>query len=121
VPKIVIRRTLSDVVRNHRGKTVYYSVGTCWWGTRTYRSSEHDFPCGPRGELLMMADDVADFIRVAEENPEHYGRHGIVAFEAALDGNTVTDEGRATSFRTWEEYNALIDLEIDKAMGVTRA
>lgn len=119
--RILIQRTLDDVIRNHRGGTVYYAMRTCWWGMKTYRCERHSLPCGPRGECLMMSDDVAAFILRARENPEHYGRHGIAAFEAALDGNVIDCNGRPWSLESWEQYNALIDLEIDRALGGTWA
>jgi hypothetical protein len=107
----VPHRTLQEVRALH-GKPkamIYYAFSTCWWGTKTYRCDKHDFPCGPRGELLMMTDDVAKFIESAEANPSHYGKHGLRAFEAALDGNVIAGNGCTTSLETWDEYNALID------------
>ncbi len=49
------------------------------------------------------------FIEAAKADPGYYGRHGLEAFVAAYHGNVVTDDGRATSLETWEEYNQLLD------------
>jgi hypothetical protein len=100
-------RTLSQLRPLHGKATIYYALNTCWWGTKTYTCERHDFPCGPRGEVLMMTEDVAGFLSAAEDNPEHYGRYGLQAFEAALDGN-ITADGKPWSLETWDDYNRLI-------------
>lgn len=98
--------------RKHR---LVYALQTCWWklGDPCYTtSSEHGrLPCGPRGEMLLETDNPLAFIKAAEDNPEHYGRNGLDAFAAAYDGNLVTDTGAPTSFNSWDDYNALIDLQ----------
>ncbi|HXI16474.1 MAG TPA: hypothetical protein VNM48_08885, partial [Chloroflexota bacterium] len=53
--------------------------------------------------------DPMEFIRMAEKNPDHYGRHGIKAFIAAYHGNVLTEDGKPTSLRDWEDYNRLLD------------
>jgi len=59
--------------------------------------------------MLLETDDPMGFITHAEGNPTHYGKHGLDAFVAAYHGNATTDDGRPTSFSTWDEYNELID------------
>lgn len=97
---------------------VYYSVNTCWWvcdppnkppGFKTLQyQTDSGLPCDPRGGMLMQTD-LAGFIQAAEENPDHYGRHGLRALMAAFHGNVNTDDMRPTCFRSWDEYNNLID------------
>ena len=59
----------------------------------------------------MRTDDVDGFIRAAEERPEAYGRHGLLAFLAAHNANCVVsaEDSRSTCLRTWDEYNAVLD------------
>ena len=91
-----------------------YATQTCYWKVN---SPVHQYPpsvvprlpCGPRGEMLLETDDPIGFIRAAEKNPAHYGRHGLRAFVAAYHGNVTTEGGLPTSFESWDEYNKLID------------
>lgn len=89
-----------------------YAMSTCWWkiGNPIYRTlGEHPLPCGPRGEMLLETDDPIGFIAAAENSEGHYGKHGLKAFVASYHGNLVTDDGKPTSFNTWQEYNNLIE------------
>jgi hypothetical protein len=101
----------------HPHNRVVYSVGTCWWkiGDPIYQVPAgrpgEGLPCDPRGAVLMETDDLAGFLQAAKENPEHYGKHGLDAFMAAYHGNVVATNGYPTCFKTWQEYNDLIDVE----------
>ena len=105
--------TLADVSAM-RPTMVYYGASTCWWGVETrsggprYRTPGNGLPADPRGGVLFQTDDFAAFIRSAVEKPEHYGVHGLDAFMAAFEGN-VTNGGRSWCFRSWDDYNRLLD------------
>jgi len=92
-----------------------YGFNTCWWklGDPIY-THKSGLPCGPRGEVLLETDDPMGFIEAAEKNPDHYGRHGLKAFAAAYHGNVRTEDGKPTSFDSWDKYNALIDREEER-------
>ena len=68
-------------------------------------------PCDPRGGVLFQTDDVEGFLRAAEANAPHYGRHGLRAFMAAHHLNRILSvrEIRPWCSREWEDYNAAID------------
>jgi len=68
-------------------------------------------PCGPRGEVLYQTDDVEGFLSSAEQNPQHYGRHGLEAFMAAHHLNCAVDATtrRPWSFESWDDYNRILD------------
>ena len=90
-----------------------YGFQTCWWkiGNPVYTiPGSHCLPCGPRSEVLLETDNPVKFIEAAEQNPGHYGKHGLDAFVAAYHGNVVVEEtGFPTSFNTWNKYNDLLD------------
>lgn len=118
---------------------VFYSPATCWWtlsesdlyGTpelapRAVRRPLHPsekrpgaVPGGPRNEPLLMTDSVAAWWAAAMANPEAYGRHGFEALMAAYHGNVVVArrDFRPTSFRTWPDYNRVIDEAVAAAIG----
>lgn len=122
--------TIEDV-RAAKPEMIFFSGVTGWWthdpdhlyasNAMIPRSARHPLdpgyrqpqaiPTGPRGEPLFQADNPEDFLRVAEKNAAHYGRHGILAFVAAHHLNTVvhTRDRRPTSFREWDDYNRLLD------------
>ena len=106
------QRTIADVRAAHPA-TIYYGALTCWWSDapppyRT-RSDFGGLPCDPRGGVLMQTEDAEAFLRSAEENPDSYGKHGLRAFEAALHGNVVAENGKPTCSQAWDEYNNLLD------------
>ena len=114
MPKLATKRRTLDDVRKAHTQIVYYGAVTCWWSDEPppYRTTgEYPLPCDPRGGVLMQTRDVEGFLRDAEANPEFYGRHGLAAFEAALHGNVLAENGNPTCFAGWDEYNALLDGE----------
>ena len=86
-----------------------YGAQTCWWKIGDPIYKRDNLPCGPRGEMLLETDKPLDFIKQAEENPDHYGRHGLEAFLAAYHGHIITEDGLPTSFESWDRYNDIID------------
>lgn len=119
------RTTISDV-RAAKPKMIYYGANTCWWTHRETdlrRTRPQDFEVGgrrvrgvslprdPRGGMLFQTDNVEAFLRAAETEPSHYGKHGLRTFMAAHNDNCVVSESdpRATCFRGWDDYNRLID------------
>lgn len=90
-----------------------YSIGTCWWSLykddyMPFVSSGGITPLDPMGSPLMQAP-LKDFIKSAKENIEHYGEHGLDAFVSAFHGNVVLNTGKDVAFKTWDEYNKLIN------------
>lgn len=120
--------TLEEIKRRVRGTGfICYGGNTCWWAehtfyTRPIPNKPPDYPglpCDPRGGMLLQVQtgsvapdgrtiDALEFIRKAEQNPSHYGRHGIKAFIAAYHGNVLVD-GKPWALRDWEDYNRLLD------------
>ena len=112
--------TIQDV-RDAKPDMIYYGALSCWWTHDPNHlcrlpngKGGHTLPCDPRGGVLMQTDDVEGFLKAAENNPGHYGRHGIKAFEAAHHLNCIVSEKdkRSTCMRSWEEYNIMLDKEI---------
>lgn len=109
-------RTLADI-KARGARRVFVSRQTTWWNDRAdlYRNPSTGKPSDPRGGLLQE-DDQRHFLRLAEVDPSVFGKHGLKALEAALHGNIVTDDGRATCCRTWDEVNELIDQHIRETL-----
>lgn len=102
-----------DQIRQMKPKTIYYGANTLWW---THRQSDlcqngMGLPCDPRGGMLFQTDDVEDFLKSAEENEKHYGKHGLAAFLASHNDNMVVsiEDQRSTCFADWDQYNEVLD------------
>ena len=110
----VIERTTLEEIKTAAPRTIWFSVGTCWWTHQAKDLHQHGdnpggLPCDPRGGMLMMADANA-FLVAAEANPLFYGEHGLGAFIAAHNDNCVVSlaDRRPSCLRTWKEYNDLL-------------
>jgi hypothetical protein len=104
--------------RAKRNKLIRYGANTMWWGMDDapwYSTDSVGLPCDPRGGMLMQTEDALGFLKAAEENPQHYGKHGLRAFLLSLHGCVVTEDGKPTCFDTWQAYNDLIDAETARA------
>lgn len=114
--KLIKQRPAWNLIlaRAVRSSRLVYGSNTCWWklGDPVYNHREARLPCGPRGEMLLETDKPVDFLKAAEANPSHYGKHGLDAFIAAYHGFVTTDDGRPTSLDSWDAYNDLIDQEV---------
>jgi len=116
--------TIADV-RKDNPKKIYYGAQTLWWTHRagdlhstgdlkmkvgpnkdSMKEITTSLPCDPRGGMLFETDDVEAFLKAAEGNPEHYGRHGIRAFELAHHQNC------SVPFDNWEGYNDFLDKHV---------
>lgn len=75
------------------------------------RKAARGLPCDPRGSVLFQTDNIEGFLMAAEDNADHYGKHGIRAFMAAHHSNCVISltDLRPTSGREWQEYNDALD------------
>lgn len=105
--------TLQDVL-DAKPTTIYYGANTCWWSHRDEDLYEHPrcgLPCDPRGGMLMQTDDADGFLKSAQDNADHYGKHGLKTFMAAHHSNMVVskEDRKPTCFKTWDEYNAVLD------------
>lgn len=82
---------------------------------RARRNHGSGLPCDPRGGVLFQTDDIEGFLSSAEENAQHYGRHGLRAFMAAHHANSFLSEQepRPWCSADWDEYNDAID-RLDK-------
>lgn len=127
--RIADKRTLTslDDIREAKPEMAFCSVKTCWWTTnpddlccdhghpmKECPAGYDSIPLDPSGSPLFQTDDVEGFLKEAEDNAEHYGRHGLEAFILAYDGNVVADEEAAPYHRCssrWDSYNDLLDLE----------
>lgn len=103
--------TLEDVRRD--AEMIYYAAWTCWWthNKNDLYKTDSGIPCDPRGAVLFQTDDVKGFLKATIKDPTYYGKHGLEAFIAAHHANCYTDEMRARhwSFKSWDEYNAILD------------
>lgn len=95
---------------------IYCAVHTCWWThdptdlvTRVFSH----LPVDPRGSVLLETDDPRKFLRGAESNPTHYGRHGVATFMASHAKNSRTygpnGETQSWSESSWEAYAQALD------------
>ncbi len=118
MPYIIKSITLQEI-KDSEPKTIWYSMNTCWWTHRStdLRTLPNGLPCDPRGGVLMMAEAEA-FIFDAEANPAHYGKHELTAFIAAHNDNCIVsqNDSRNTCLRSWQEYNDILDANIEKEL-----
>lgn len=120
MPKIVESRTLAQIKALAKmSNRLVYGMQSCWWkvGSLIYTHHIGSLPCGPSGEMLLETDNPMGFIAAAENSVDHYGKHGLKAFVAAYHGNLLDDNGTPTSFKTWQEYNDLIDKQLSEPFG----
>jgi len=80
----------------------FYSAQCCWW---THRPTDlgrtmipPQIPCCPHCGSVLYQADAEKFIQSAEDNPAHYGPHGLKAFAAAHHIN-----GQKCK-RSWTDY-----------------
>lgn len=105
--------TLQDVIAA-KPTTIYYGANTCWWSHREEDLCKHPecgLPCDPRGGMLFETDDVEGFLKSAQDNADHYGKHGLKTFMSAHHSNMVVskEDRKSTCFKTWDEYNTVLD------------
>lgn len=130
-----------DDVRAAKPKMIFYGANTCWWthdpnhlrvngrfgppprqdaiGSSIivpYRPERRtvnpgSIPTDPRGGVLFQTDDIEGFLKSAEANVEHYGKHGLRAFIAAHHANSFLSDAdpRPWCSDNWDEYNDAID------------
>lgn len=110
--KIVENITLTDI-KATRPDMIFYGATTCWWthDPSHLGTNAGGLPCDPRGGVLFQTEDVEGFLRAAEQNPGHYGRHGLRTFLAAhhLNCQRSEDDSKPWCMRTWDEYNQALD------------
>lgn len=98
------------------------AVHSPWWSLfetewMPYKFPGSSIPCDPRGSVLVQGS-LQEFWKMANSNPEHYGKHGIEALMLAFHGNLEVlkaDTGDVgnylpTSLDSWDAYNYLLDL-----------
>lgn len=78
---------------------------------RARKAHSLGLPCDPRGGVLFQTDDVEGFLKAAESNATHYGRHGLRAFMAAHHLNCILSFNNCKPWCSpdWDDYNAAID------------
>jgi hypothetical protein len=118
--KILKEVTMAEVrQRAHPYRMAFYGANTCWWTSSEndlYKKPGSGLPCDPRGGMLFQTSDgdLGKFLDSAQENVEHYGKHGIRAFLAAYHGVVIAANGNPTCCESWKDYNDLLD-ELDEA------
>lgn len=112
---IVERITIDQILDQHPAM-IYYGARTCWWTHDpshlcSVDGTPNGLPCDPRGGVLFQTDDVAGFIRSAQEHSESYGKHAFRAFMAAhhLNCQVSATDPRSTCGTSWDEYNDALD------------
>lgn len=110
---------------NYGEQMAFYSVGCCWWtsfpedlgktsdfggfpngfqtvypdGSKSEPIKNHPgLPCCPHCGAVLMQAPLEDFIKTAEDNPSHYGEHGIETFYKTHHRNSKH------CHRHWEDY-----------------
>lgn len=121
--------TVEDI-RKLKPKMIYYGAQTPWWThdpahlcstgklKMMMKTGQHDkemkevespgLPCDPLGGMLMQTDKVDAFLDAAKANPQHHGKHGLRAFEAAHHSNAQA-LNIVKCFKSWDLYNAWLD------------
>ncbi len=130
--RIADERTLTSLqqLRDARPAMIFYSIRTCWWtanpddlccpeGHPMKDCEYRGIPLDPAGAPLCQTDDIDAFLREAEVNPSHYGRHGLEAFILAYHGNIVSEEGLPRCATKWDSYNSLLDTLAERGSGGT--
>lgn len=100
---------------------IFYGANHLWWTSNPKDLRETDpvikdgrtivpggIPCDPLGGVLFQTQNVSNWLDKAKEKPEHFGKHGLRAFMLAHHGN-LTWKGRDWCFKTWDEYNRVLD------------
>src|ERR1044072_7704154 len=108
----IVENITLDQVRAAKPKMIWYAVNTCWWTHNPeHLRTDTSIPTDPRGSVLFQTESVDDFLRMALQNPAHYGKHGLRAFIASHHQNCIVsrDDPRPWSGETWQEYNDAID------------
>lgn len=87
---------------------IVYGKRSCWW---SHREADARQPfVDPLGFSLCRTRNWEGFLLAAQQNPARYGRHGIVAFQAAHHQNCRhATSGAPWASRRWDDYNAAID------------
>jgi len=123
---IVIQQNVTlEQVRAANPKMIYYGAMSCWWThdpddlREASRLGKLSLPSDPRGGVLFETDKPEDFLRSAEADVAHYGKHGLAAFMAAHHQNCILVQakggkameawGRRWCMPSWQEYNDAID------------
>jgi hypothetical protein len=109
--------TIEDV-RKSKPEIIYYGARTCWWthNGEHLGKNKSGLPCDPRGGVLFQTSDVEGFLKAAEENKDHYGKHGLDAFMAAHHSNCSLATGKPWCYPTWDDYNRDIDSQCVKKL-----
>ena len=73
------------------------------------KKAARGLPCDPLGSVLFQTDNVEGFLKSAEQNAAHYGKHGLRAFIAAHHENCFNIAGQNWASVDWADYNAALD------------
>lgn len=113
------------------GQWAMYSMLCCWWtsipgdlgDTQKPRVTHYDnetgaalgdnspgLPCCPHCGSVLLQAPLKEFVKSAEENPEHYGKFGLDAFVEAHSRNSKV------CHRSWQQYNDDIDRRFNPPM-----
>lgn len=104
--------TIEDI-RKVKPEMIYYGAFSVWWthDPKHLGKLDNGIPCDPSGGVLLQATDAERFLKTAEQNPKHYGKHGLKAFIAAHHENMVVSrlDNRHICFKSWDECNRVLD------------
>jgi len=129
----ILEEVTIEQIKQRKQPMIFYGANTCWWSDDPNHLGQTPprvlvinnrevqgggLPCDPRQGMLMETRTPEEFLRLSEENPSYYGKHGIRAFMAAYHGVVVVLKGggqrQPWCFTSWDEYNELLD-RIDAA------
>jgi hypothetical protein len=112
-----VRRQL---VAHAKSGAIYYSDKSCWWTHHrghAMRGTAGVMQC-PLGGAIFMEKDWDSWLAAAEDNPAHYGAHGLDAFMAAHHANCRRGaDGAPFASANWGDYNAALDALIAEEHG----
>lgn len=112
-PEIIRAVSLEEVIAA-TPPMIWVGLLTEWWTHREEDLMQNcdGMACDPMGGIIVPANGL-EFIESALEHPDHFGRHGLAAFEAAHHANCVRslDESPLVPacMEHWEDYNKGVD------------
>lgn len=99
--------TLEDIARSD-SDCIYYSANTCWWthaDEDLQKPESGGIPRDSANSVLLMADDVKLFVRLAIANEHRYGTFKLQTFMASHHKNSFVPRGdQHAASVSWSDY-----------------
>ncbi len=111
---------IAQLTAHRDAAAIYYSTESCWWSHLRGHAYIHPTMKCPAGGQIVAEKDWEGWLESARENPDHYGRWGIKAMLAAHHTNCRDAKGFFYAARTWEPYNAALDVLAEETKGLKK-